>query len=80
MPLDNSLFQLLSLLAQALEEAGFIPHFIEVLNFKFVNSVQLAEQLQRHEEYSGMVVTSQTVVNAIEKAIAEGYSNVTQCF
>ena len=50
---------------QSLLEAGYECVFVEVLSFKFVNTVQLVDVLGRGEGHSGMVFTSQTAVSAV---------------
>ena len=57
---------------QSLLEAGYECVFVEVLSFKFVNTVQLVDVLGRGEEHSGMVFTSQTAVSAVSQCVSEG--------
>ena len=53
--------------------------FVEVLSFKFVNTVQLVGVLGRGEGHSGMVFTSQTAVSALSQCVSEGVCVVCVC-
>ncbi|PRP85760.1 uroporphyrinogen-III synthase [Planoprotostelium fungivorum] len=52
---------------QAAEKEGFDVHFVTLLEFHYVNQSDLAQRLLDTDAYSGLIITSQRAVTAMEK-------------
>ena len=54
-----------------LNESGYIPVFVPVLSFKFINQDTLTERLKNPQEHGGLVFTSQRAVDAVHFCIED---------
>ena len=54
-----------------LDERGYVPVFVPVLSFKFINQETLTERLKNPQQHSGIVFTSQRAVEAVHFCIED---------
>lgn len=56
---------------------GYVPHFLQLLQFSFVNSPQLESTLQHnYSNYSGLIITSPRIIEAIRKLISSPHDDI----